>query len=425
LYCRQAGEKALAHSAYREAVGYFEQALSVLPHLPETRDTREQAVDLRLGLRLALRPLGDFGRILACLSEAEVLAETLDDPHRLGQVSCFLSAHFFFRGAYDQSVTAAQRASALATAGGDTVLHALANQRLGIASQAQGDYRGAISYLGQTMALFDGEWRHERFGQITLPAVLGRAHLTMCHAELGMFAEGRALGEEGLRIAEVVKHPASLIHACHGIGMLCLRQGDLPRALPLLERAVGLCHEVDFLANVPWTAAALGAAYTLGGRGADAVPLLTQATEQATAMELGGFQVVCSLSLGEAQLLAGRLDEAHALTERMLALARAHKERGNQAYALRLLGAIATRRDPPETEPAETAYRQALTLADELGMRPLQAHCHRGLGVLYGALGRHQQARTALSTAIELYRAMEMTFWLPQTDAALAQAKAG
>ena len=97
----------------------------------------------------------------------------------------------------DRSVTAAQRTLALATAGGDAVLHALANQRLGIVFQAQGDYRGAINCLGQTMALFDGEWRHERFGQITLPAVLACAHLAMCHAELGMFAEGRALGEEG------------------------------------------------------------------------------------------------------------------------------------------------------------------------------------------------------------------------------------
>ena len=94
-YCRQAGEKAMARSAYREAVGYFEQALSALPHLPEQRDTREQAIDLRLALRHALLPSGDFGRILASLREAEALAAALDDPRRLGQVSLFLSFHFY------------------------------------------------------------------------------------------------------------------------------------------------------------------------------------------------------------------------------------------------------------------------------------------------------------------------------------------
>ena len=54
-------------------------------------------------------------------------------------------------------------------------------------------------------------------------------------------------------------------------------------------------------------------------------------------------------------------------------------------------------------------------------MRPLQAHCHRGLGTLYATTGQREQARTALSTAIEMYRGMEMTFWLPETEAALAQ----
>ena len=77
--------------------------------------------------------------------------------------------------------------------------------------------------------------------------------------------------------------------------------------------------------------------------------------------------------------------------------------------------------DPWEREPAEAHYRQALALAEALGMRPLQAHCHRGLGTLYATTGQREQARTALSTAIEMYRAMEMTFWLPQTEAALAQ----
>ena len=56
-------------------------------------------------------------------------------------------------------------------------------------------------------------------------------------------------------------------------------------------------------------------------------------------------------------------------------------------------------------EQAEAHYRQALALAEELGMRPLQAHCHRGLGTLYATTGQREQARTALSTAIEMYQA--------------------
>jgi class 3 adenylate cyclase/tetratricopeptide (TPR) repeat protein len=420
-YCRQAGEKAMARSAYREAVEYFEQALGALSHLPETRNTLEQAIDLRLALCRALRPSGDAGRILACLREAESLAETLADPRRLGQVSGFLSTHFRNRGVYDQAIATAQRALALATASGEVVLQAQANQHLGAAYMVQGDYRRAIDCFRQTVASLDGARRHERFGQVILPAVQSRAWLAWCHAELGTFAEGRALGEEGLRIAEVINHPASLIVASWGNGLLARRQGDLPRALSLLERAMGICQEADFPLFFPAVAADLGAAYTLGGRVADAVPLLTQAMEQTTVVERVDLRALCRLSLGEAQVLAGRLEEAQSLAEGALAHAREHQERSNQAYALRLLGAIAARREPPESASAETHYRQALALAEELGMRPLQAHCHLGLGTLYVQTGRPELARVALTAAIALYRDMDMTFWLPQAEAALAQ----
>jgi tetratricopeptide (TPR) repeat protein len=420
-YCRQAGEKAMAQSAYREAVGYFEQALSALPHLPEARDTRELAIDLRLALRSALHPSGDRRRVLALLHEAEALAEAFDDPRRLAQVSLFLSVHCRYMGTYDQCITAAQRALALATTSGDVVLHALANQRLGIAFLAQGDYRRAIDCFRQTLASLDGARRHERFGQPVLPAVNSRAWLAQCHAELGRFAAGRALGDEGLQIAEAVAHLGSLMFASWGIGLLSLRHGDLRRALPLLECAVSLCHGADSPALFPWMATALGEAYTLSGRVADAMPLLTQALEQTMAMDMVGFQALCGLSLGEAQMLANRLEEAHALTERTLALARARQERGNEAYALRLRGDIAMRREPLESASTGTYYRQALALAEELGMRPLQAHCHLGLGMLYSQTGQVERARAALAAAIDLYRAMGMTFWVPQAETALAQ----
>jgi tetratricopeptide (TPR) repeat protein len=370
---------------------------------------------------MALTPSGDFGHTLVLLREAESLAVVLDDQRRLGQLSLMLSVHFYFTGVYEQAIAAAQRALTLAAASGDLVLHARANDRLGIAYHAQGDYRRAVACFEQTVASLDGAWRYEHFGSVVLPSVHYRFRLAWCHAELGTFAEGRTFGEEGSRIAEAVAHPASSMFAAWGLGMLALRQGDLPRALPLLERAVGICQDVDLPLYFPWMAAALGAAYTLAGRVVDAIPLLMQALEQATAMGMVRYQLLCRLPLCEAQLLAGRLEEAHALGAGAVTHARTHQERGHEAYALRLLGDIAGRREPPESEPAEAHYRHALALANELGMRPLQAHCHLGLGTLYAKIGRSEQAHAELSTAIELYRAMDMTFWLPQAEAALAR----
>jgi hypothetical protein len=85
------------------------------------------------------------------------------------------------------------------------------------------------------------------------------------------------------------------------------------------------------------------------------------------------------------------------------------------------MGEIAAQHDPPNVEKAEADYRHALALAEELGMRPLMAHCHLGLGRLYGQTGRGEQAHAAMAAAIALYRAMDMNFWLPQAEAALAQ----
>ena len=109
------------------------------------------------------------------------------------------------------------------------------------------------------------------------------------------------------------------------------------------------------------------------------------------------------------------------LGQQALEVTRTQKQKGYQAYALRLLGDIAARRTPPVVEEAERQYREALALAEALGMHPLQAHCHSGLGMLYAKLDQREQARAALATAVDLYRAMDMTFWLPEAKAALAQ----
>jgi tetratricopeptide (TPR) repeat protein len=119
-------------------------------------------------------------------------------------------------------------------------------------------------------------------------------------------------------------------------------------------------------------------------------------------------------------MMAGLLEEAQVLAESALALARMHHERGNEAYALYLHAELAVRRESPDSALAADRYQQALVLAEELGMRPLQAHCHSGLGRLYSQTGREAQARAALTVAITLYRAMDMSFWLPPAEAALA-----
>jgi tetratricopeptide (TPR) repeat protein len=420
-YFRQAGTRAVARSANQEAVLCFEQALAALAHLPESRDTREQAIDLRLDLERVLSVLTEYSRLFDHMRAAEALAQSLDDQRRLGLICARLTHYFWVTGDHQQAVATGQRAQDIAMASGDVGIQVQTNHRLGQVYYSLGEYWQARDILLQNVAMLQGDLCYAHFGASGLLSVGSRQFLVWSLAELGAFAEGRALAAEGLRLAEAVDHPFSLIVADLGVSALALRQGDAHTAIPVLERSLSRCQTWQVPLFLPLAASLLGVAYALCGRLAESVPLWEQGVEQAVSQGQRPPQAPWGVWLGEAQLLAGCLEEVQQLAQRALALSQAHQERGNQAYALRLLGESAARRDPPDVEPAVSHYRQALALAEELGMRPLQAHCHRGLGALYTRQGQQEQARTALATAIDLYQAMEMTFWLPEAEAALAQ----
>ena len=419
-YLRQAGTKAMTQAAYREAAVYHEQALVALRHLPETRETMEQRIDLYFDLRAALLARGELARVLEVLRAADALAEALGDPGRQGRVALCMALHFLYVGAYDHSLAASERALALATTSADVGGQVQANNYLGLAFHALGDYGQAMAALRQARAALTGAQCYERFGQVSLPAVLTRTWLVWCLAEVGVFHEGVAIGTESLRLAEAVDHPADHMGASYTLGLAYLYQGKVSAALPLLERALRLGHEVLPL-YFPLIASALGHAYAASGRGDDALALLEQAVAQTTAMVMPWFLSRVVASRSEAALVTGRLEEALVHARQALELSRTHKERGTEAWALRLLGDMAAQLDPQEHDQAHEYYRQALALAEELGMRPLQAHCHLGLGTLYGKISRWEDGRSELNTATTLYRAMDMTFWLPQVEAALAQ----
>jgi class 3 adenylate cyclase/tetratricopeptide (TPR) repeat protein len=421
-YCRQAGGKATERSAYQEAVAYLEQALAALPYLPEGRDTHEQAIDIRLHLRQGLFPLGRVQRVLDLLREAEVFAEHLHDQRRLMQVLFSMGSCWWLMGAPERAVEYVERACAIASALGDVVLQRSSTLSLGHAYVTMGHYRQAADCLRRSIDALQGDLRYQRLGAASVPAVTSRVWLAWSLAELGEFAAGMAPGAEAIQMAEAAGHPFTIITACYGLGLFHLRRGDLAKAIPVLERGLGVCQAWGLLMlGFHGIASFLGAAYVLAGRMAEALPLLERVVQQTAAMGVVSDHVLGVIPLGEGYLRAGRIEDALQQAQHAAEVCRQHQQRGHEAWALRLLGEVAVQRHPPEVEQATAHYRQALALAEELGMRPLQAHCHLGLGTLYAKTGQQEQARAELSAAIALYRAMDMTFWLPQAEAALAQ----
>jgi tetratricopeptide (TPR) repeat protein len=416
-YCQQAGARAWDRAALREAVAAFEQALQALSHLPESGDTRGLALELRLALGRPLGALGEHGRRLALLGEAEALTRALDDRARLGWVLAQMAGQLRLMGNHDGAIVAGQQALKLAVDLGDSAVQALASYTLGQTYVAIGDFGRAAELL---------RWSVEAADRVsdtpsTESRIRSRAWLARTLSALGEFAEGRRHGEEALRLATLEGQGDAPIAAHSYLGDLYLAKGDLEYAIRVLDQGLALCRASGNRNILRPITASLGSAYALQGRIPEGRALLEEAISESLRTGALGHLSGRVAWLSEVCRLAGRSEEAWQHARQALDLARQQKARGDEALALHQLGVVQAHADPPDAEQAETHYQQALALAEELGMRPLMAHCHLGLGRLYGQTGREEQARAALTTAIDLYRAMDMTFWLPQAEAALAQ----
>ena len=411
-YFRQAGAKAASRSAYREAAACFEQALIALGRLPETRETIEQDIDLRCELRSVLFPLGDHKRIFEHLSAGEALASALDDQPRLGRILGYLSTHFAASAEHVRAMDVSERALSIAMAHGDAAQEIEMRFRLALVHHLLGDYSKAID-LGRRVV---ESVAHDVLSGYVLTSVVSRFWLGWSLAEHGEFAEAITLAEEAGRIAKGAGSYSEAV-ACLGLGLVHVHKGDVHRATPPLERGLQVCQVAQVAVFLPLTTSCLGFAYALSGRIAEGLPLLEQAVEQAAGVL--GWQSPVIINLGRGYLLAGRVEDAMRLAESALELTRERKERGSEAGALWLLGEITSHQDPREVEKANAHYRQAMALAEELGMRPLVAHCHLGLGKLYDRTGDGAKAREHATMATTMYREMDMRFWLEQAEAEL------
>ncbi len=414
-YLEQAGAKSFGRSAHREAVAFYEQALVVLRHLPESAGTQRKAIDVRIALRNSLFPLGQLTRIIDLLDEAEALAVAIGDSERLALVLSRRAHYFWSVGEPRAGLEAGQRALSIAVQLDSLPLKAAASYFLGQLHHARGDYVAAIEILEKVVAWLPDELAFDRLGMAAPPSVFARTWLAFSRAETGAFAEALAQGAEALRIAEVLDHPYGLYHGHMAVGAVHALQGDVVLAMPALELALRIAKESSMLGMGRPTVAHLGSAYGLIGRVEAARAILEDGLLVVNA--LNAFSPLNECALAQAYLLGGQIVEAEQAAARALELAQRQEQRGNEARAMWVLGEIATRSAPAE---AEGRYRSALALAEELRMRPLVAHCHLGLGKLYGRTDKREQGREHLTTATRMYREMDMRFWLEQAEAEMA-----
>jgi tetratricopeptide (TPR) repeat protein len=316
-------------------------------------------------------------------------------------------------GDYDEAVRFGHEALSLARTLGDRSIEVLATSHLGLTHAARGEFSDAATLLERNVAL-EGDLRYERFGAGAIQSAYSGANLTDVFSQLGRFDEAIGHAEAAVQIADVADHPWTLCFALFDLGFAHLRRGDLPRATQVLERGLDLCGTWQFVIRMPLFAAALGAAYALAGRADEALPLVTGAVEGFRGRQIHSRPAFILLCAGMTCLSAGRIDEADSHAQEALALTRRLGARASEAHALCLAGDVAS---TSCAEDAEGYYREALALADELGMHPLVAPCHLGLGTLYRRTSDRAKAEEHLTTAATMYREMGMTFWLEKADA--------
>jgi tetratricopeptide (TPR) repeat protein len=407
-YLRGAGAKAFGRSANRESAAYFEQALAALAHLPEGRETVEQAIDIRLDLRNSLQLLGDLDKVVRHLQEAEPHVRALADPRRLGWWSAYMGHYFWITARAAEARAFGQRSVALVEQVDDLPLRVAANLYYGLACNTAGDYRLADSVLRTIVQVLEGDVARERFGQVGFPVVTSRCYLVYSLAERGEFAEGIALGREGLRLARELDHPYSVGLMSWNLARLYTAKGELEAARQLIEESHQLSRQGNFVLSSPRTTWSLGHLAVLEGRIAEGLVHLEQALEAFESVGMRVYQSMVAVHLGEAYVEAGRLDEARTCVARALALARERGQRGHLAYALHLAGELEARTAASDARVAQASLREALMLATELGMQPLAARCHLGLGTLLRRSGDAREASEHLGAAVAMFEAMEM-----------------
>jgi len=416
-YLRQAGVKAATQSANRQAVLWFDQALSALDELPESRASLEQAFDIRVGQWAALAQLGDVRRMRERLPEAEAIAEKLDDDRRRGSVWRLATSLNNMLGEMDEAVASGTRALAIAERLDDLDLRRRTTRLLEMQYYHRGEYERVVDLATANLGVSQPE---AIYGQV-LTSVWDRFWLVVSLAQLGRFAEAMEPAAEAIAIAESTRHRDTIGVAHYAAGLLHLHK-DCDKARVLLERSATDLRAAGDVRNLTgvlgWSACALAQI----GKTTEAVGRLQEGEQlyellRAEPETRGWASRTYAPVLGRASLMVGRTMEARQFAQQALETVQHHGQRGSHPYTLLLLGDIVTHPDQFDAENAEATYREALALAKQRGMRPLVAHCHVGLGKLYRRTGKREQAQEHLITATTMYRDMGMTYWLEKAEA--------
>ncbi len=409
-YCRKAADRALARSAHRSAAVFFRHALDALGHLPSGTETTCQAIDIRLGLRVALAAAAEFPSVIRYLDEAEALAQSIGDERRLMPVAISRSTILSNLGDLDEALRAGLHGRELAVRQSDDAAIISSGFALGQAYWNRGDFAQAEKVLAETIGVTaSGAPKHSAgtTGNAYLMCVVSLSHT---HSLTGNLVAARAHSAEALRMARETGRPYDLsyAHAAHGLVHLTL--GEDAEAADLLAEALRIAETADIGLLVPHAARYLGRIHVQAGRASEATALLVRAADQARAQALRGLHGWCAAALALAHLSGGEPAEATQAAALAVDIAREHGYRPLLAHATRVAASVAAERadDADGLAQAGAMFQQAADLAQKLGMQPELALCWHQIAALHERAGNVGPAVTAAAAAIQSFERIGM-----------------
>jgi len=401
----------------------------VLAHLPQTRATLEQAVDLRLAARPCLAPLGEYAKWLELSREAEPMARELNDPRREVLVHCSMTSALSVMGRSAEAIGHGEHALAIAETLQEPTLRIVARYSLGLSYTLVGDFRAAVRYYQREVGLDSeqiGDWLLGSWGAGTFTETFTRINYSItqsisavCFAELGAFDQALLLAERGARFAQALNILYVRAIADAALGFVHLRKGDAQTALQSARRWLQVYPAADLPFPRLVMAATLGEVFNVTGQLDEGIALLEEAWRFAESRDLLAWGQPVLALLSDAHGRAGRSEQAVATGQRALDLARQMGQPGWEASTLYLLGDIHCHGALASTSQPRECYEQALLLARELAMRPLEAQCHLALGEVAIEAGDKHTASEQLATAASMFRDMDMRSRVEKTESAL------
>ncbi len=408
-YCQEAGLKANSHSAYEQAQRYFEEALTAIKKLSREKTRIEQEIDLRFNMRSPLVALGRHEEWGEWIRGAEPLAREIDDDARLSNALNYLSSLHWIHGQHRKAIELGQKALNIAERAGHFSCQIGTMFHLGIFFFNIGDYPKQIEIHQKVRKRLIGEDAFKQHGMASLPGAFSRSMLVLGMAELGNFDKIEEIGHEALEIAEQVRNTLTLTFVYNFVAMAYLRLGKLEPALPLLEKAHELCRFSEVQSMYSYTVGSLGYAYLLAKEPRRALTVLEEGAKDDN-LQASFWPTHPLTVLADAYRALGEISLATETVSRALKLSDKREERGFEAWAMLVMAGINDTAERPEE--AKQWYRRALQQASNLSMRPLVAHCHKGLANSYLRLGNEKEAQLENKTALEIYRSLGMTYWL-------------